>query len=60
MSMQENSSDFKAMNVAEFHKYFQDRGVSVCGYNDEGHDIYFGYLKPCHILSRSRYQLRYV
>ena len=32
MSMQKNSSDFKAMNVAELKKYLQDRGVSVSGY----------------------------
>ena len=30
--MQKNSSDFKAMNVAELKKYLQDRGVSVSGY----------------------------
>ena len=32
MSGQKNSSDFKAMNVAELKKYLQDRGVSVSGY----------------------------
>ena len=32
MSVQKNSSDFKAMNVAELKKYLQDRGVSVSGY----------------------------
>ena len=32
MSMQKNSSDFKAMNVAELQIYLQDRGVSVSGY----------------------------
>ena len=32
MSMQKNSSDFKAMNVAELQIYLQDRGVSVSRY----------------------------
>ena len=32
MSLQKNSSDFKAMNVAELKKYLRDRGVSVSGY----------------------------
>ena len=32
MSVQKNSSDFKAMNVAELKKYLQDRGISVSGY----------------------------
>ena len=27
MSMQKNSSDFKAMNVAELKKYLQDRAI---------------------------------
>ena len=30
--MQKNSSDFKAINVAELKKYLQDRGISVSGY----------------------------
>ena len=32
MSMLKNTSDFKAMNVAELKNYLQDRGVSVSGY----------------------------
>ena len=32
MSMWKNSSDFKAMNVAEIKKYLPDRGASVSGY----------------------------
>ena len=32
MSMRKNTSDFKAMNVAELKKYLQDGGVSVSGY----------------------------
>jgi len=32
MSMQKNSSNFKAMNVAELKKYIQGRGLSVSGY----------------------------
>ena len=32
MSVRKNTSDFKAMNVAELKKYLQDRGVSVSGY----------------------------